>query len=442
MKGFTYEYLSPDNLDLPEAYVFNNVLAPERQAFKAFIIRANVSLTASGVGSLVVYANQGLPIIFSGGLPTKNFGYQQAGGENLTAILEALLSLDNVHVVPYDGLASSLLSLGITPRTSISTNSTWYTYWREDSTTLTQYVIIYNDVPGIPVPQGTTTVGNIIVETTGKPFLYDAWTGEVTPLSSYQQSKKTTTVQLQLAGSQSVILGFQLGSVPGLHINNSPFITQASTVPKGNTSLELLVTYNTLPQSITLSNGTSMIVQPMLASPSTLTNWHLAVEAWGPPANLYDIEAEPTRTYSTFTLPSLLPWSQISTSLTNVSGLGYYHTTFTWPPINDNDTPSGAFIDLGAIVHTASLSINGHTLPPLDPSWAKVDIGPYLVSGQNMVDVVVSTPLGNGLRSIWGELVANGKPATANVPLPPSIAEYGLIQDVSLIPYRRDIISQ
>lgn len=446
--GFTYEYLSPDNFDLSEAYVSNGTFAPERQAFKALVVRGNASLTLAGVAHLVDYANDGLPLIFSGGLPTKVSGYDQTAGENVTATLETLTDLDNVHVLAYEGLAASLLSLGITPRTSISANGTWYTHWREDTNASTQYIFVYNDAMGAPLGQATT-VGNISFETTGRPFLFDAWTGEKKALSTYQQSETSTTVQLQLAGNQSVILGFDSGTADsGLHIESSADFGSARgpvLTSSNSSSLEYLATYNSAPQTILLSNGTSTVIQPMLASESTLANWTLTVEAWEPPADLYDIEAGPTKTNSTtpYSLTTLQPWSVISTALTNVSGLGYYHTTFDWAANSSSttNTVSGAFLDLGAVVHTASLRINGHTIPPLDPTWALADIGAFLVDGTNSVDVIVSTPLSNGLRSIWGELKNSGKLATAVTPDLPGVMEYGLVEEVRLIPYRRDVLS-
>lgn len=450
--GFTYEYLSPDNLDLPEAYVANGTFAPERQAFKALIVRANASLTLSGVSHLIDYANEGLPLIFSGGLPTKISGHDQAGGENLTATLETLTDLDNVHVVPYEGLADSLLSLGITPRAAVSANGPLYTYWRDDANASTQYVFVYNDATDSPLGQGTI-VGNISFETTGKPFLFDAWTGKKTALSAYQQSGTSTTVQLYLAGNQSVILAFETGdpsSDVSLHIESGVSPSSASgavlsTNSEDSGSLVYLATYSTEAQTILLSDGTSTAIQPMPAPASTLTNWTLTIESWGPPADLYDAEAGPTKTNSTtpYSLTTLQPWSNISAALTNVSGLGYYHTTFDWSSSADNSTVvvSGAFLDLGAIIHTARLSINGQVVPPLDHAWARADIGAYLVEGTNVVDVVVSTPLGNGLRGIWGELVTSGRPAADIVPEPPEVMEYGLVGEVRLIPYRRDVLS-
>lgn len=404
--GYSYEYLSPDNFDLPEAYVSDGVFAPNRQAFKALIVRANDSLTLSGVQHLTEYANQGLPILLSGGIPSAVFGYKQAGSENLTATIEALTQLENVHVVPYDDLASSLASLNITPRTATVSNGSWYTYWRDDTAESTQLVYVYNDATGIPMGEGMSA-GTISFETVGKPFLYDAWTGEVTALSTYEQSETHTTVQLQLAGNQSVILGFQSGP--------------------SNTSVQTGSKHSAIIPAATAE-------APLLSEASTLSNWTLTVESWGPPADLYDVDAGPTKTNSSYSLDTLIPWSNISDALRNVSGRGYYSTTFQWPPTT-NATAAGAILDLGAIVNTARLSVNGKVVPPLDPTWARADVGAYLISGVNEVDVVVSTTMGNGLRSVWDELYCSGVAANYVETQPPVVAEYGLVQEVKLIPY-------
>lgn len=381
------------------------MLASNRQAFKALIVRANDSLTLSGVQKLAEYANQGLPIVLSGGIPSTVFGHDQAGNQNLTATLEGLTQLDNVHVVPYEGLASSLASIEISPRASIASNGSWYTYWRDDAATSTQFVYVYNDATGVPLGGGMT-VGNISLETRGNPFIYDAWTGEVTALSTFQQSATHTTVQLQLAGNQSTIIGFQSGAG-----NNSVLVGREHS-------------------TVRAAKDTT----PLLSEASTLTNWTLTAESWGPPDDIYDIDAGSIKTNTSYNLDVLVPWSQISDSLRNVSGRGYYHTEFSWPPTSDS-TVSGAFLDLGAIVHTARLSVNGRIVPPLDPTWARADVGSYLIDGTNEVDIIVSTPLGNGLRSVWDELETSGKLATAYDTQPPVVADYGLLQDVWLIPY-------
>ena len=141
--GWSYEYLSPDNLVAePEAYVKDSVLAPERQAFKALILRGNDTLTVRGVQKVVDYAHEGLPIIISGGVPFNLSGYNASGS---TYVKSALASINNVHQVPAENLSASLLDLGFSPRTRTDSDRTWYTYWREDTQANKTYVFVHND---------------------------------------------------------------------------------------------------------------------------------------------------------------------------------------------------------------------------------------------------------------------------------------------------------
>jgi hypothetical protein len=403
-------------------------------------VRGNDTLTQTGVDKIVEYAHQGLPIIFSGGIPSNVSGFNPGLASSAAATLSNLTSLENVHNVPYDNLASTLMSLNITPRTAVSTNGTWYTYWREDNETSTVYNFIYNDATGM-------TTGNISFETTGIPFLYDAWTGDVTPIYSYQQSETHTTVPIQLAGNQSTIIGFNMQLNSTLHIVESS-ATFTSVTNGASDSFTILRTFDREPQSIALSNGKSTTLEPMLESPFVLNNWTLTVESWTPPTNSFDLESPPTRTNTTHNIESLVPWSQISPTLADVSGLGYYSTSFDWPPtdsipsVENMTSVSGAFIDLGAIIHTVRVSVNGQPLPPLDLTWAKSDIGSLLHSGINTVEVIVSTPLGNALRNLWDATFTSGKVATASMPDPPPVADYGLVGEVTITPYRNDMISE
>jgi hypothetical protein len=163
------------------------------------------------------------------------------------------------------------------------------------------------------------------------------------------------------------------------------------------------------------------------------------VESWTPPSDIYNIAAGPQRTNSSYQLSTLVPWKEVSLKLANVSGIGYYSTSFRWPPVtNADDSVSGAVIDLGSISHTARVTVNGQILPPVDLTWAKHDVGSLLKQGENTVEVVVSTPLGNVLRHYWDELETSGKLATATIPAVPDEAAYGLLSPVKIVPYRKD----
>ncbi|KAJ5716257.1 secreted protein [Penicillium malachiteum] len=434
--GYTYEYLSPDNFALPEAFVSDKVFAPNRQAFKALVVRSNESLTTLGVEKLVDYAHAGLPIIFPGGLPSNFSGYNPTAAAKAVQDLKGIKSLKNVHLVSSDGLASTLESLNILPRSSTEVDGTWYTLWREDTANAKSYVYVYNDATGLSFDESKTS-GTISFESTGVPFFYDAWSGEVTRITTYKQSKTHTTIPLELAGNQSIIVGFDRNAKSTVHIEE----TTTPVLPTANSSQSLTVlrTYDSESRDINLSNGKTVSLSPMSTGSFTLSNWNLTIESWTPLPDLYDTEGQ-SRNNQTFQISSLIPWNQISSSLRNVSGIGYYETRFNWSPSSSSKV-SGAFIDLGPITHTARVIVNGQELPPLDITWARRDIGQFLQKGENTLQVTVSTTLGNGLRTYWDVLETSGKLATAEEPDPPSEADYGLIYPVKIAPYRKDKVA-
>lgn len=351
--------------------------------------------------------------------------------------MQQLTNLSNVQVVSYNGLANSLKSLNIIPRTSVSSNGTWYTYWRTNDADATIYTYIFNDAPNIPAGEGYTK-GSITFATTGMPYLYDAWSGSVVPIYVYSQTDSTTTIPLELAGNQTIIIGFQKAAPSHLHLED--VTTGIISVSANDSSITIYRSFDTEKRSVKLSNGKSASLEPMSVPAFILSNWTLVVESWTAPADFYNVESSVTKENITFSTQTLEPWTSISSTLTNVSGLGYYSTYFTWPPPSSGSV-SGAILDLGPIQHTARVSINGKELPPLDLTAAKSDIGSLLYSGINKVEVVVSTTLGNVLRNYWDELVTCAKLASAVAGDPPGEAEYGLLHPVQIIPYRKDVLS-
>lgn len=410
--GYSYQYLSPDNFGLPAATVEDNVFAPTQQAFKALVIPQNASTTPYGVSRLADFANAGLRVFFADGLPTNFYGYNASGEQYVNDTLKSLTSLSNVHTVSTAGIADALSSAGIAPRTSVSANATWYTFWRQDG--ITDYVFVYNDATGVP-RNGAFSAGNVTFASTGAPYWYDAWTGEISPVGAYGQTDDTTTINLSLAGNQSVVLAF-------LQETASPHLANASGTV---VSTDNGVTIKTdRPGTATFTNGSTVAVDGGDA-PIELTNWNLTIESWTPADDLFNVSGRGARTNTTYTLTFLQPWSDLGAQ--DVSGRGYYSSRFDW------SSTDGAYLDLGGIFHTAQAWVNGQALPPLDPTWARADIGSLLKAGENTVEVVVATTLNNAAAKIWSQLISGGtKPSSAA----PALQEYGLLAPVNVVPYK------
>ncbi|KAK3636141.1 hypothetical protein LTR56_014304 [Elasticomyces elasticus] len=419
-RGFTYEYLSPDNFALTAAKVVDGVLAPDAQAFQALVVRANDSLTVDGVAKLVEFAHTGLPIVLAGGIPSSyidTYSYNAMDTRKSKKSLHGITTLPNVHVTDDYHVAATLASIGIRPRTQIMStspsNATIFTTWRHDNATDIDYIFVYNDAMYIPQGQGAANV-TIDFQSTGVPFEYNAWTGEQSPVAAYSTTANSTIIPISLAGNQSTIIAF--------HCTNT-----TARVPYAERMPEDVVGYS-------YTDNDSLVLKHVHSYPSSLSNWTLIAEHWDPPADLYNISAGATKHNTTHHLPQLISWQQIP-GLQNVSGRGYYSTTFDWPL---NTTADGALLDFGWVYHTLRATLNGRQLPPLDVTSPKIDVGKCLIPGVNKLEAVVATPLGNVLIPIWYQLQTSGEgPGSPDAStVPPPVGQYGLQADVMLTSYR------
>lgn len=138
----------------------------------------------------------------------------------------------------------------------------------------------------------------------------------------------------------------------------------------------------------------------------TLTSWRLRVEDMTPDGvKRHEVE-----------LDELKPWPDIP-ELADVSGIGTYTTTVTW-------AGGGALLDLGEVLDTCRVTVNGRRLPPVSVIVPTVDAGPYLRRGTNTIEVEVATTLNNRLRVSDPDVYGTA-----------SRQRYGLIGPVRLVPY-------
>lgn len=342
--------------------------------------------------------------------------------------MHELAELDNVHVTEMgDGLADKLVSIGIEPRTKVSSNGTWHTVWREDTQNDIDYVFVYNE-------QGNTTTGTVEFASTKIPYWFDAWTGDQTPVALYEQTESSTKIPFTFHGNQSSIVAFlpkPLGPVPRLHATSMSDGVLSVTASKNLLSIKAGNPAENL--RVKTSDGKMHEVAKTAAKPFSLGPWRLTVEHWDPPDDLADAHTTAVKSNTTHELPSLVSWQEIN-GLKNVSGRGHYTARFSWPPKGGAD---GAFLDLGRVWHTVTVVVNGKRLPPLDASHARADIGAYLRRGENQVEITIATTLINVLRPIWTQLRFSG---TTPVKAIPPIQQYGLQGQVTVTPYKETMI--
>jgi len=118
-------------------------------------------------------------------------------------------------------------------------------------------------------------------------------------------------------------------------------------------------------------------------------------------------------------------WNSITapTTLADKSGVGTYTTIVTLP--SDWTSDHGAYLNLGSVLDTVRVNVNGQDLPPVNFSdLSRIDIGPYLHEGDNTIEVRVASTLLNAVRVAPNTGAQNR--ARQN---------YGLMGPVQFIPY-------
>ncbi|KAI1119902.1 hypothetical protein F5Y10DRAFT_259411 [Nemania abortiva] len=437
MAGYTYNYLSPENFALDEAYVADGVLAPNRQRFKALVLRQNDTLTTQGVRDLEAYVRAGLQLIILGDVPSTYTTNNETQIAEAQDIWKRIADLHNVHIVPDDEpLGNVLATIGVRPRSQITSNGTWYAVWRDD--VAETYVLVYND--------GNYSTGSISFETTKTPYLLNCWTGERTPIPQYAVNESAGTIEIPFAlqKTETILVMFSdlvsdqkpdhvasLSELLDLQYDASGSLWMKEDVPD-----EILATPS-------FSNN-SMSIATAMPSPSGLTGWSVTVEQWLPPTDLFDIAARKVNVTMNIPGPILHSWSDLN--LTSASGVGYYTAEFTWDASGESEEQkTGATLTIPPVTHGIAGFINGRELPAIDITNPKVDITEYLTNGINTILLKVSTTLINSVAPVWNDIMTLG-----SSPLLPfdllrasgfgEVAN-GIIGEVKVQPYRLTKIS-
>ncbi|KFY14470.1 hypothetical protein V492_02598 [Pseudogymnoascus sp. VKM F-4246] len=428
--GYTHEYLSPANFVLEKAIVRNKVFAPNAQAARAIIIRGNDTLTPEGVEYLATYAAAGLPIVISGGLPSKYGSGNQAALSKAKAAFQGLLSRINVHQVPLEGLAASLNSIGITPRIQVQSNGSWYSRWRETSKG-DIYAWIYND--------GADSIGSLIFSTTGTPYYLNAWTGEEELIFEYTTASGSTRLPFALKKHETRIVKFTKTSPLLRHATASSGSVLGFNVQLSGSLIQAKVAHSSSFSSVSTSFGIPQTFRTTGVQPSfTIDNWNLTIEHWGPPDDLYNLDLDAKKENLTVPIvgPSLRSCKDLGFS--DISGIGFYNTTFDWNP-SLTYSGGGAYLTLPPVSDGIVGILNGKRLPTFDITNPTIDIKSYLRKGKNVLEFKVSSTLKNSLKPIWdnfrtaGGGVALDWNATANLGF--GLQHYGLIGEVQIVPY-------
>lgn len=426
-RGFTYQYISPNYLtDVSTGDTREGVWLPERLGFKAIVLNRQEVMPLESLKRLSdLSLRHAVPLVIVGVKPDRTPGLEnhetvdRLVSELMTDLEHAALNpASKVRFVATEAdLPTALNDLGVTP--ALSTGPT------EPSTFLSlrrhagkvDYYTIFNQ--GLETREETLTFAG-----EGQPYAMDTWTGLTSPIRQYDRVPGGVRVSIRLAANdiKVVAVGRLAGSEEALlHATTST----GEVVAKGRNLFLRADQPGVFTAS--LSDGRVKSIDVDSLDPvQSLGQWSLVMESWTPPPmNVPGVIETLKTTLPPVSLTSddegrLQSWSEAG--YPNIAGIGHYSTTLTLPSTWSRD--DGGWLDLGRVVDTYRLTVNGRALPPMSfQDTGRIDLGPYLHAGENVIQVRVATPLRNAVVTATG---AEAKRLT----------DTGLLGPVRFTPYR------
>ena len=423
--GYTYGFMNSGLINHPSSAVAHGRLDPAGLGYRAFVWDAtanpetNATMDLADARRVLGWAEAGLPVVIVGDLPTRVRGHHPDQDAALRKVQAQLLDARSVTQVATEAdVLAALTRSGVEPAVSYADAPVVSLHRR---TSDTDYYYLFNS-------------GDHTVSTTaefagsGDPYLYDAWTGDVTRMAAFARTSKGVRATVTLGSGDSTVVAVTRGNAdtkaagPGCAISatssTAPEVVRSDRAPLAIRASEP-GTYRTK-----LSNGKGVVQEiesvPAISAPAS---WSLDVTAWragseGP--NDTDKVALDRRTVTPASNGRLPDWQRIA-GLETVSGTSVYTSRIVTGRSWSRD--AGAYLGLGTINGLATVSVNGRRLPVIDQVHPdRIDIGPFLRKGANTVTVTVSTLIGN---AAYGQSVA-----------------YGLVGPVTVQPYVDRVIGQ
>lgn len=388
---------------LPSAFVTEGILASDGPGYQALIFLKNMAIGDETLSKIKEFDRSGLPVIFVG--PQEHISSQVRKHKSPAAFDGLLKQGKNIHHVNSTSQLPDLLShLGVKPRVYFAepTDSV-YSVQRADFTTGTEYTWFYNNGNA-----SSSFIAEFSVPKDMKPFLLNAWNGEIIPLATYQLTSSGIRLSLTLNPDETIILAFAASETENTWVTD---ITGSVEEVKYTCDEQIMVNLKG-PSKVVLSNGNIHNLNATVPSAANLSTWDIEIEDWhGDPDNTSSIET--LITLHKFQGQPLKSWKDLSKILENVSGVGTYTTSFKVP-----DVPGiGAYLSVGPIFNTMRVWVNGNLLPSYPADNAKIDISDFISRGkENAIKIEVTTTLYNRLRADADSLLTIGMPLSMMAP--------------------------
>jgi polygalacturonase len=275
---------------------------------------------------------------------------------------------------------------------------------REDEDALYMFLWNYENNGG----ENDSCETDIVLEGLYVPYVLDAWSGEISTVPVYSIEDGKTRVPVSVTYRDAAVYIFKASDSEAPHLvagegaeivaKDGRYYVRATEEGK---------------YTLTANDGT--LYEFAIGNVPTareLRKWSVKIESWDKPdtgdtsnwvsrTETHDVGTGETTTTEGYwltrkteidlELDELETWDNIEEAGREVSGIGYYETSFDWDP----DAANGAWLYLGPIVQTATVMVNGEKTEDVNINKAVVNITPLLKAGSNELKITVTTSLTN-----------------------------------------------
>lgn len=420
--GYTYDYFSPDYLNLMEYDPATGTLGAT-VGYQAIIVEQQ-RMPIDAATRLLELAKQGLKVLIVDDAATMT-PYHNESDEELKAVIDELKALENVTVVASEAEAyPALVEMGVRPRAELADTNQIITVMREDEAA-NRYVWAYNycddqhsylqSKTTNPASHGTLAQTSLSMDGAYIPYSIDPWTGEVARIASYRVEDGRTIIDLSLEYNDCALLAFEPAEAETLHA-----VASDAMVIETAEGFAIRATQSGS-YTTEMSDGSRFETTVDVPAATELTGWTLSVEDWQPGELERRSETRATSVYHADTdsyedveltteevrwgtskevlnaeLDAVTTWDNVPEIGRDVSGVGTYATTFTW----DASAATGAYLDLGNILQDAVVIVNGQKTAPVDAIDPVIDLGGYLKDGENTLEIITCSTLANRMLAL------------------------------------------
>lgn len=420
--GYTWDYFAPQLLEEEFVTTDGQVLLPQGPEYQALIVYQDM-MPRSSAEKLYQLARAGLKIVFvnnvtehvhmnterTNGKAASMTPYNDGEDEALCEVIAKIKALPNVRETDEQAhTIDCLWELGVFPRVSFTKPSrNILTFVRETETTI--YLFAYN----MMYQETTAHTFEVEVKRGGKPYLADCWNGEIREIGCYRKRGESTLVERTLQPGEACMLLFEKKKKDEVY---PEAVTKEGK--KASKDCELMGENGTWygkvfcngSYEVYMSDGSRKVLEAQSPEDVELSEWELTVEDWNEGEKKIILEDrglgivtrevyyETSKKCICAGKTDLRPWKNIACIGPEVSGVGYYRTSFSlseaW-----NDA-MGAVLELGTTNgNSAAVYVNGKKARAVDFDTCVVDVSELLVPGVNELLVEVSSTLNNRLSA-------------------------------------------